>query len=58
MSEKKVFVKLKATDGSKDKENIQSFEITVANKLLKLSNSKWKLEDKGFKWNGIEIAKA
>lgn len=56
MSEKKTFVKLKATDSKKEK--IQSFEIGVANKLLKLPNSKWKLEDKAFKWNGIEIAKA
>jgi len=36
----------------------RSFPIGQANKLLNLSNSQWKLNDKGFTYNGKEIAKA
>ena len=52
---KNVNVKLKTK--SKESKN-QSFPLETANKLLKLPNSQWELDDKDFKWNGTELAKA
>ena len=53
MSENK---EVKLTTGSGKKKKSKSFNISQANKLLSLSNAQWKLDDPGFKWNGIEIA--
>lgn len=55
MNAKIEVVKLKAKDVKDSKP--QEFKIEVANKLLKLSNSKWDLADEKFVWNGTEIAK-
>lgn len=55
MSIKKTFVALKAKD-VKDA-TPQKFEIDQANKLLKLPNSQFELDDPKFVWNGIEISK-
>jgi hypothetical protein len=49
-------VKLKAKDGKKDAKPVE-FSIGQANKLLKLPNTQWELDDKAYKWNGTEIAK-
>lgn len=55
---KKVFVMLTAKDTKKDaKAKTQKFEMKQANALLSLSNPQWKLDDKGYTWNGKEIAK-
>lgn len=51
---KKTFVKLTNTDTKKAV--TKSFEIGQANKILKLPNAKWKLDDPKFENNGSEIA--
>ena len=48
-------VSLESTDRKKNVK--QSFPIEQANALLKLPNTKWKLNDAKYKWNGKEIAK-
>ena len=41
-----------------DKPRKKSFPLEQANKLIKLKNSQWELDDKGYKFNGTELAKA
>ena len=53
-----VMVKLKTKKNKKGESKERSFEISQANELLKLRKTQWELADKGFKWNGSEIAKA
>lgn len=43
------------TKGAKSKK--QEFGVEHANKVLSLPNTQWALEDKGYKWNGKELAK-
>lgn len=52
--EKIVMVELSTKD---EKTKKREFELSIANKLLKLPKSQWKLTDKDFQWNGSEIAK-
>ena len=62
---KSVVVKLTSIPGTKKgskkaegKPKTKEFPIDQANKLLKMKKSAWKLDDKDFKFNGTEIAKA
>lgn len=57
MSEVKKLVNVKLTTGSDKKAKTRMFDIDHANRVLKLSNSQWKLDDPNYKWNGTEIAK-
>lgn len=50
----KTLVTLKAKDV---KSRTKQFGIDHANKILKLSNSQWELNDDNFEWNGTELAK-
>ncbi len=52
--EKMIMVELSTKD---EKSKKREFELSIANQLLKLPKSQWKLSDKDFKWNGSEIAK-
>lgn len=56
MAQEKQLVTLTAKD-AKDG-NKQSFEVSQANKLLKMNRSQFQLADKNWSWNGIELAKA
>lgn len=49
-------VTLKAKDAEKNR--TREFGLDQANKLLRLKNTQWELADKGYKWNGSELAKA
>lgn len=56
---KPVMVELKSVPGKKDgKSKTKKFEISQANKLLKMKKSAWTLNDSKFTFNGTEIAKA
>lgn len=46
------------TDLGKGKTKDRKFDVAHANKVLSLTNSKWKLKDTKWKWNGTELAKA
>ena len=46
-------VKLTCLDGNK---HSTQFPIEQANALLGLSNSRWKLDDSAFEFNGTELA--
>lgn len=54
-----VFVTLQSKDKREKAQNYtkKPFVIAHANALLKLPNSRWKLADDKFKWNGTELAK-
>ena len=55
MAEEKIIMVELSTKDEKSKK--REFEISVANTLLKLPKTQWKLSDKDFKWNGSEIAR-
>lgn len=46
------------TNLEKGKSKDRKFDVAHANKVLSLTNSKWELNDKKWKWNGTELAKA
>lgn len=46
------------TSLEKSKSKDRKFSIQHANNVLSLTNSKWELNDKNYKWNGTELAKA
>ena len=50
------FVKLKPKD-KKAKVSERYFLVSHANEILKKPNSQWELNDPGYKWNGVELAK-
>lgn len=55
--QKPVMVQLKTKKNGNVDSKTRSFEISQANSILKLRNTQWQLDDKGFEWNGTEIAK-
>lgn len=46
------------TKDAKEKSRSRKFGVDHANNVLNLSNTRWKLEDPKWKWNGKELAKA
>lgn len=54
MDNKKVTLKTKPHGKVKSKN--QDFTVDHANKVLKLANSQWQLNDANWKWNGTELA--
>ena len=51
-------VKLKTKARKDYKSKSQTFDVEHANRILKLPKSQWQLDDKNWKWNGQELAKA